>query len=113
VDEVFLRTMNAQWAAEHLACGWPRVSDVEEFARGRGLECRVAPNGNMATTYWLVLAQHFARVANRHDDFEAALTFYHQTLTPANGATPAPNDYLIELSKTRAHAPDNRGGAMV
>lgn len=104
VDELFHKITGAQWAAEHIACRWPRIADIRAFARTNALDCQVSKNGDLAATYWMVFAFHYAALADRNDELKGVVEFYNREIWPDPRAKPPPNDYLVELSRpARVH----------
>ncbi len=63
-----LDVTGAEWAREHLECGLPEVAVVEEYARARGLEYAIAPNGDLPVAFLCSLVNHYARRAGRAED---------------------------------------------
>lgn len=61
---------DAGWAREHLACGLPETTVIEEYATARGLDFTISPNGAMPTTFLGNLVSHYARLAGRAADLD-------------------------------------------
>ncbi|PJA74521.1 hypothetical protein CO151_09505 [bacterium CG_4_9_14_3_um_filter_65_15] len=61
---------NAGWAREHLACGLPETTVIEEYAAARGLTFTISPNGAMPTAFLGTLVSHYAHLAGRAADLD-------------------------------------------
>lgn len=66
--ELVAATTGAPWAHEHLACGFPSLDFVTDFAARRGLPCQVEPNGMRLVSTLHVLLSHYAALARRSAD---------------------------------------------
>lgn len=66
--QLVLDLTGAAWAREHLECGLPDLSEVQEYAAARGLPCRIEPNGDLLTAFLGTLVGHYARRAGDRDD---------------------------------------------
>lgn len=58
----------AEWAKEHLECGLPELSLVEEYAASRGLTLHVEPNGATPTAFLANFVNHYAHLAGRSEE---------------------------------------------
>lgn len=101
-----LRTMidltGASWAREHLECGFPELSTVEEYARDRGLACRIMPNGNMPAAFLVTLVRHYANLAGRGQDLRR-IDSYLNSLDPEMMTHPRlPGAMLVHFSLDQA-----------
>lgn len=96
VDEVFAQITKQGWAQEHLACGWPKVTDLRALAARHGANFTAEPNGNLAATYWMVFAYHYAALAGRERELTEITSAYNAKVCPDPLAPPPPNDYLVE-----------------
>ena len=79
---------DAGWAKEHLACGLPELSVVEEYAAARGLGVNVEPNGAMPTAFLANFVTHYAQLAGRTDDLPR-IHRYLNSLDPAAMTNPS------------------------
>jgi hypothetical protein len=66
--ELVLAVTGAGWAREHLACGFPALTEVTDFAAAHGLPCRAEPNGMRTVSTLHVLLSHYAGLARRSSD---------------------------------------------
>ena len=87
----------APWAAEHLACGFPTLGEVQRFAAERGYDCRCTPNGTRAISTLHVLLGHYAHQAGRAADL-GPLNLLLNGLEPAALDSPRlPTAWLVRI----------------
>lgn len=97
--KLFIDVTNAQWAHEHLECGLPRVSDVEEYAHKRNLQCVTEPNGTMATTFALVFVDYFAAETRNHEKWKKINRFINSSYADIMTSRSHPTAYMICLDR--------------
>lgn len=93
---------NERWAHEHLACGMPKVSDVQEFAERNGLRCTVEPNGTMTTTLALIFMDYFAAEAKGQEKWKKINRFLNNKYADIMTTNIYPTGYLISLDLLEA-----------
>jgi len=71
----------AGWAREHLACGLPETTVIDEYAAARGLRFTMRPNGAMPASFLGTLMSHYAHLAGRAGDLER-ISRYLNALDP-------------------------------
>jgi SAM-dependent methyltransferase len=87
----------APWAAEHLACGFPALGEVQRFAEDRGFACRCTPNGTRAISTLHVLLSHYAHLAGRSADL-GSVNLLLNGLEPASLDSPLlPTAWLVRI----------------
>jgi SAM-dependent methyltransferase len=102
----------AEWAKEHLDCSLPRVQDVLDYAREKGLECDVKPNGTLTTSMAFVFIDYFASKAGFSDDRKKINTFFNDKFKTILDSQEYPNSYLIYLGKQEARVNGSDGEAL-
>lgn len=104
--KLFIDITDARWAHEHLACGLPRVSDVEQYAQRKGLHCVVEPNGAMTTALTLVFMDYFAAEAQEQEKWKKINRFINSKYQDLMTADKHPNGYLIALDLPAVENPE-------
>jgi SAM-dependent methyltransferase len=90
----------AEWAKEHLECALPGIVDIEAYAKARGLQCSIKPNGSMTTTMALVFMDHFAKEAGRYEDWEKVNAFFNTRFIDILDSPDAPTAHLVHLARS-------------
>jgi hypothetical protein len=89
----------ASWAKEHLECHTPSLANLESFALERGWRFEAQPNSHRTAVYWMVFADHYARLAGRQAEIKRLFAFANQHLNDTISSAGQPNDYLVILTK--------------
>ncbi len=97
--KLFIEITGAEWAKEHLDCTLPEVQEIEEYAKERGLQCSVKPNGTLTTTMAFVFVDHFAAKCGTGEDWKKLNAFFNEKYTPILDSPDYPNSHLIYLSR--------------
>jgi ubiquinone/menaquinone biosynthesis C-methylase UbiE len=90
----------AEWAKEHLECALPRVEEIEAYAKTRGLQCSIKPNGSITTTMALVFMDHFAKEAGRYEDWEKVNAFFNTKFIDILDSPDSPTAHLVHLARS-------------
>jgi len=77
LTELIIEITSADWAKEHRACSLPRIEDVKEYARMRGLSCDVGPEGTLTTSLAMVFVEFFARKAGLLNQCAKVIRFFN------------------------------------
>jgi SAM-dependent methyltransferase len=92
----------ARWAREHLACGLPDLSSVQDYAARRRLTFEATPHGSVGTAFTVTMMNHFARLAGRETD-AGRVGAWLNTLDEEHLTSPAlPAAWLVCLGKESA-----------
>ncbi len=100
VDErlkLLIELTGAQWAKEHLDCTLPKVQDIEDYAKDKGLEICIKPNGTMTTSMALAFVDYFAAKSGLRDKWEELNRFFNEKYTEILDSKEYPTAYLIYL----------------
>ena len=100
--KLVIKLTNANWAKEHLECTLPRVIDIENFARERGLEIHIRPNGTSTVSLAFVFLDYFAARSGVRNQWEEVNWFFNERYTPILDSREYPNAYLIFLCRPQA-----------
>ena len=99
MTELTYEITKAPWAKEHLDCYLPRLENLARFAEHHGLHYSATPNSHRASVYWMVFAEHYARMAGKSAEFAQIAHFANNYLTETLTSATMPNDYLVILKK--------------
>lgn len=102
--KLFIEITGAEWAKEHLDCTLPEVRDIEDYAKERGLQCSVKPNGTLTTTMAFVFIDHFAAKCGMGEDWKKVNAFFNEKYTSILDSPDYPNSHLIYLGRTESSA---------
>mgnify|MGYP001427530431 CR=1 FL=1 len=89
----------APWAKEHLECHTPWLADIEAFAQAQGWQFEAEPNSHRTAVYWMVFADHYARLAGKRAELQRLFSFANQQLNQTISSVEQPNDYLVVLTR--------------
>ena len=95
--KLIIKLTNSQWAKEHLDCTLPKIQDIEQYARGKGLEICIRPNGTMTTSMAFVIINYFAAKFGFRKELKELNTFFNEKFTEILDSKEYPNAYLIYL----------------
>jgi SAM-dependent methyltransferase len=99
---LYIDVTDAQWAREHAACELPRLAEVVDFAREKGLKVRARPNGAKATSAAFVFVDFFAAHAGMRSEHEELNRFYNGFPAELLDSVAYPNAYLVSLVRSQA-----------
>lgn len=100
VDErlkLVIEITDAQWAKEHLGYILPKVDDVMSYAKEKGLQICIKPNGTLTTTMAFVFIDYFASKSECYEDWKKVNVFFNQKYNHILDSSQYPNSYLIYL----------------
>jgi len=95
---LFIEIMNAPWAREHLECSLPRLEDVINYAKEKGLSVSVKPNGNVTTGVALVFMDYFASKAGMQKQLNMINHFFNTKYRDIRDSADYPGGYLVYIS---------------
>ena len=97
--QLLLDVTGAPWAKEHLDCGLPHVSEVQDYAAERDLEFSIRPNGTLTTSLAMAFIEYFASRAGLADDWMKVNTFFNEKYMGILDSPEYPTAYLIYLGR--------------
>lgn len=100
--QLVLDITKAPWAREHLDCTLPRVEDIKNYARDKGLEICVKPNGTMTTSMAFVFIDYFASKTDLHSERRMLNRFFNEKFTDILDSEAYPTSYLFYLGRPQA-----------
>lgn len=89
----------APWVHEHRDCGLPTAVELEDFARQRGLEIEIKPNGSIATSVAIVLMEHYAKQAGRGGELQRINQHFNQLPLEVFDSRDFPNALIVTLRR--------------
>lgn len=95
--QLFVDVTAAPWAEEHLACGLPKLQDLEQYAAAKGLQIDIKPNCALLTSMAFVSIDYFAGKAGLRSDWEKVNRFFNKKYVDIINSANYPNAYLIYL----------------
>ena len=91
---------DADWAKEHLDCSLPRLGDLEEYAKLKGLDISTKPNGTMTTSLAFVFIEYFSKRKSDTVDKEKLNKFFNMEFESGIlDSKEWPNSYIVCLSR--------------
>ncbi|MBK9536976.1 MAG: class I SAM-dependent methyltransferase [Flavobacteriales bacterium] len=87
------------WAQEHLECEMPRTEDVMDYAKRRGLSCKMTPNSNTSTTFALIWVDHLMQRKEMRDKWLRFNRFVNTKMMHMMDSGEFPTAYLTVLER--------------
>jgi hypothetical protein len=100
IDErlrLFIEITGAPWAREHLECTLPRLEDILNYAKEKGLCVSVKPNGNITTAAALVFMDYFASKAGMQKQLSIVNHFFNTKYIDILDSADYPVAYLVYI----------------
>jgi len=97
--QLFIDTMNASWAREHLDCTLPKLDHVIEYAKSKGHKMTWEPNGFLPLSAAMVFANYYCRKSIKVSDFAKINYYFNSQLVGPLNSEDSPNALLITLQK--------------
>jgi SAM-dependent methyltransferase len=95
--KLIIELTNAQWAKEHLACTFPNLFEIEQFAVRHKYKYKMLPNGSLPTSLAMVFVQHYATLAGRRKELEKINNLYNRSFCEQLTNPQFPTARLIEF----------------
>ena len=97
--EWLVEITDAPWAHEHLECGLPELDEVRDWAASRQLGCEVTANGSHPLATALVVARHYAAMADRLDELEPLQELLNDAPVDDLTHVARPAAYLVQITR--------------
>jgi SAM-dependent methyltransferase len=93
--KLFVEITNADWAIEHLECGLPKIEEIEDYARKKGIGVTIKENGTMTTTMAMVFVSYFSTRLGETESLKKINRMYNQNFLDMLASEKTPTAYLI------------------
>jgi len=97
--EFIVEEWRSSWAQEHLDCEMPRTEDVLDYAKRRGLSCKMTPNANISTTLSLIWVDQLMNRKETLDKWHRFNRFVNTKMMHMMDSEAFPTAYLTVLER--------------
>jgi len=97
--EFIVNEWRSDWAQEHLDCEMPRTEDVMDYAKRRGLSCKMTPNANISATFSLVWVDLLMQRKETLDKWHRFNRFVNTKMMHMMDSEDFPTAYLTVLER--------------